>query len=37
MFYGNHFISISTPGNYCNMIEARMPPRSANFSIAYNW
>jgi len=36
MFHGNYFISTSTPGNHYNMIEARMPPRSANFSIACN-
>ena len=36
-FYGNYFISTSSPGAYYNMIEARMPPRYAQFSVAYNW
>jgi hypothetical protein len=37
MFHGNYFISTSTPGNYCNMIDTRMPPRSAQSSVAYDW
>ncbi|TAN06522.1 MAG: TonB-dependent receptor [Rhodanobacteraceae bacterium] len=36
-FYGDYFITTGSPGFYYNMIEARMPPRSAQFSIAYNW
>jgi len=36
-FYGNYFQSTGTPGTGYNMVDARMPPRSAAFSIAYNW
>jgi len=36
-FYGNYFVTTSSPGTSYNMIEARMPPRSAQFSVAYNW
>jgi hypothetical protein len=36
-FYGDYFISTSSPGTSYNMIEARMPPRSEQISVAYNW
>lgn len=37
MSHGNCFISTPTPDTCYNMIEARMPTRFANFSVAYNW
>ena len=36
-FYGDYFVRTGSPGTSYNMIEARMPPRSAEFSVAYNW
>ncbi|MGH8154654.1 MAG: TonB-dependent receptor [Rhodanobacteraceae bacterium] len=36
-FYGDYFITTSSPGSFYNTIEVRQPPRSAQFSIAYNW
>jgi hypothetical protein len=36
-FYGDYFVSTASPSTSYNMIEARRAPRSARFSIAYNW
>jgi len=36
-FYGNYFVTTSSPGTSYNMIEARMPPRSAALSVRYDF
>jgi hypothetical protein len=36
-FYGDYFVSTGSPGTGYNMIDSRRSPRSAQFSVAYNW
>lgn len=36
-FYGNYFITTSSPGTSYGEIEARRPPRAARFSVSYDY